>query len=378
MLLLPQTINTLFKKCHVDNHDYRAIHGTKIVFIGEPGNDYGGLTRELANFIVEEVVNKWKIFIKSPNQRDNTGTERDKWIPNPKSTSPTHLKQFNMLGQYIGICFRSSNLVQIPLPTLFWRFLREDCIHWSDYEQVDVNAANIAQDTESLRNCAPDMFQHLEKDFVTNLSDATMVPLCPNGENLYINAENVEEYIRLSKKVRMEEFLTQIKAIREGILQQIPYSYFSLFNEKSLEDKISGSGEIDVDFLKQITNYSGWDETDETIVWFWEIMNEFTQEERRAYVRYAWGRSRLTQFESEPHKLSKQYDQDSFPLAHTCFFEVELPECKSKEDLRHRVSFAMFECGDIVEEGSVDWGNNTEIEWDPEEDENDMADRIRM
>jgi len=121
-------------------------------------------------------------------------------------------------------------------------------MHWHDYEQVDVNAANIAQDTESLRNCAPDMFEYLERNFVTNLSDSTMVPLCPNGENLYINAENVEEYIRLSKKVRMEEFLVQIKAIREGILQQIPYSYFSLFTEKALEDKISGSGEIDVEF----------------------------------------------------------------------------------------------------------------------------------
>ena len=32
---------------------------------------------------------------------------------------------------------------------------------------------------------------------------------------------------------------------------------------------------------------------DKIVIWFWEILHEFSQEERRAYLRFAWGRSRL-------------------------------------------------------------------------------------
>lgn len=63
---------------------------------------------------------------------------------------------------------------------------------------------------------------------------------------------------------------------------------------------------------------------------FWEMFESFTQEERKSYLKYVWGRSKIPSdtsglsYKHEVH-IYDHMSKDSFPIAHTCFFSVDVP-----------------------------------------------------
>jgi hypothetical protein len=77
-------------------------------------------------------------------------------------------------------------------------------------------------------------------------------------------------------------------------------------------------------------------------------MRSFNTEERQALVKFVWGRTRLPLNKSsfdQTFKIQK-YDCSNpdayFPLAHTCFFSMELPEYSSEEIMREKLLYAIF------------------------------------
>jgi hypothetical protein len=47
------------------------------------------------------------MFVPTPNQRNNTGSLRDKFVPNPTYTNNDHQSMFVFLGQLMGIALRT-------------------------------------------------------------------------------------------------------------------------------------------------------------------------------------------------------------------------------------------------------------------------------
>jgi len=66
-------------------------------------------------------------------------------------------------------------------------------------------------------------------------------PLIPNGDKIVVTKENFNQYLKLNKLRRLQQLARQFNAIREGILQIVPYSWFSHYSKRDLEEKISGS-----------------------------------------------------------------------------------------------------------------------------------------
>ena len=86
-------------------------------------------------------------------------------------------------------------------------------------------------------------------------------------------------------------------------------------------------------------------------------------------LRFVWGRSRLPRegawqrkFElSKRSTSSGQNPDDNWPLAHTCFFKVDLPEYSSAEVMREKLRLAIRNCGAIDDDDVVDrtaWGDD--------------------
>eukprot|EP00479_Gromia_sphaerica_P002636 TRINITY_DN13102_c0_g1_i1.p1 TRINITY_DN13102_c0_g1~~TRINITY_DN13102_c0_g1_i1.p1 ORF type:complete len:100 (-),score=14.37 TRINITY_DN13102_c0_g1_i1:52-351(-) len=84
-------------------------------------------------------------------------------------------------------------------------------------------------------------------------------------------------------------------------------------------------------------------------------------EERRGFVQFMWGRSRLPStvvgFGKDVFKISDQvvagnplkseFPDAWLPVAHTCFFSLELPRYSSKEIMRERIVYAIQNCRTI-------------------------------
>ena len=124
-----------------------------------------------------------------------------------------------------------------------------------------------------------------------------------------------------------------------------------VFTGAELRDVMCGSPEIDVDLLRRVVEYEGYDENDSVIQNFWEILEEMTREERRLFLQFVWARTRLPMKESDfeaPFKILRDAKSDdeseveeALPSASTCFFSLTLPEYKSKEVLKHKLLFAI-------------------------------------
>ena len=80
-----------------------------------------------------------------------------------------------------------------------------------------------------------------------------------------------------------------------------------------------------------------------TIVWLWDILREFSLENRRQFLYFVTGSSRtpLDGYDP-PFNLTQGSDmtEDSLPKAHTCFNQLVLPRYSSKEIMIDKMLFA--------------------------------------
>lgn len=91
------------------------------------------------------------------------------------------------------------------------------------------------------------------------------------------------------------------------------------------------------------------------MIYFWEVFEEFTQEQRQRYLKFTWGRSRLSASNFYEHKLNSFNKQGMIPIAHTCFFSLDIGLYKSKEELKSKLLYAIDNALIISEDyGTID------------------------
>jgi E3 ubiquitin-protein ligase HERC2 len=66
-----------------------------------------------------------------------------------------------------------------------------------------------------------------------------------------------------------------------------------LFSAAELQAMVCGSPDIPLGLLKTVATYKGVESTSPLVQWFWEVMEEFTNQERSLFLRFVWGRNRL-------------------------------------------------------------------------------------
>lgn len=85
----------------------------------------------------------------------------------------------------------------------------------------------------------------------------------------------------------------QLNAFLEGFYELMPAQLLSIFDDKELELLISGLPTIDLTDLKAYTEYRNYLPSDETIKWFWEILEEYDQNQLATFLQFATGTSRV-------------------------------------------------------------------------------------
>lgn len=137
---------------------------------------------------------------------------------------------------------------------------------------------------------------------------------------------------------------------------------------------VCGSPEIDIKLLQSITEYSGCSSTDEHVVLFWRALEDFNNEERSALIRFTWGRSRLplnaasfTQ-RFKLQNFDKRPPDQYFPVAHTCFFSLELPRYSSLEIMKEKLRYAIFNCEAIDGDDTATGIAAAAMGWEEDED----------
>lgn len=66
------------------------------------------------------------LFIPSPNNRNESGEFKSKWMVNPKANSTYHFSLFEFVGTLMGCCFRTGSHLAVDLPLMFWKAITHE------------------------------------------------------------------------------------------------------------------------------------------------------------------------------------------------------------------------------------------------------------
>lgn len=280
------------------------------------------------------------------------------------------------MGKFLGFNLRTGSAMDWHFTPMFWKQLVGDNVGMKDFDGFDQYALTAFKDLEKHANkYKPEEFDAVvDETFTTVLSSQKTVPLCPDGENKKVTHENYQEFIALTIKARQAEASNQMKWLKEGISEIIDLNILTFLNWDEIEKRACG-GEIETEVLKSISEYRDCSVDSTIIKWFWKMFDSFSQEDRKAYLKFVWGRSKIPVDTSNlyyKHRISvySHWNENALPKSHTCFFMIDIPEYKNYETMHARIKYAIETCGEIdddygegnirPEDGDIDGGGGND------------------
>ncbi|XP_026439656.1 E3 ubiquitin-protein ligase UPL5-like [Papaver somniferum] len=224
-----------------------------------------------------------------------------RFFPNPVTMDMRQLDYFTFCGRMVALALTYKVQVGITFDRVFFKQLSGEVISLEDVCQADpflysscrkileMDADFVDSDAMSLT------FVKEIEEFGTK----KIVELCHNGNSIAVNSNNREEYIKLLLhhsyvKPISEKVAYFARGFGEILCEQNLQSIFFRYLElKDLDLMLCGSDQaLSVREWKAHTDYSGYQESDEHICWFWKVVSGMSVESKGNFSSF--GRQRST------------------------------------------------------------------------------------
>jgi hypothetical protein len=184
---------------------------------------------------------------------------------------------------------------------------------------------------------------------VAMLSDGTEAPLCPGGASLEVTWDNRAAFSDSTLQARLYESQAQCDAMLQGLAYLVPQRVLALFTGAQLERLVCGDADIDLELLRSKTKYGmGTSPNHRHIRYLWAALKKFSPAQRSLFLRFVWGRTRLPTSAREwgnskltLHTRHCAHPDGTLPIAHTCFFSLELPIYSSLAICHEKLLYAV-------------------------------------
>lgn len=309
----------------------------------EAGVDGGGLFREFLSELLKTSFD--------PNRGFFRLTKDNMLYPNPT----VHLlvddfpKHYYFIGRILGKALYENLLVELP----FAEFFLSKIVG----RQADVDVHHLAsldpimyRNLLYLKSYQGDVTE-LGLDFTVlsdELGERRVDELKPGGANITVTSHNRIEYIHLMADYKLnKQIRAQCYAFKQGISNVVSLDWLQMFNNKELQVLISGAQiPVDVHDLKLHTNYTGGYTPDHpTIISFWKVVDEFTDQQRSQLLKFVTSCSRppLLGFKEldPPFCVQHAGSVDRLPTSSTCMNLLKLPEFPDEKTLREKLLYAI-------------------------------------
>ncbi|XP_069780317.1 probable E3 ubiquitin-protein ligase HERC1 isoform X3 [Narcine bancroftii] len=328
----------------------------KVKLIGEGADDAGGVFDDTITEMCQELeTGVVDLLITTPNGIAEVGSNRDRFLLNPSANTKNHLQQFKFLGILMAVAIRTKKPLDLHLAPLVWKQLCCIPLTSEDLEEVDLLYIRNLYGILHLDDSGITEENFLEMipldSFVGQSADGRIVPIIPGGSSIPLTFGNRKEYVERAIKYRLHEMDQQVAAIRQGMSAIVPVPLLSLLTERQLEQLVCGMPEVNVDTLKKVVRHRDIVENDQLLNWFWQTLQEFSNEERVLFLRFVSGRSRLP---VNPADITQKFQiikvdrpVDGLPTAQTCFFQLRLPPYSSQQVMAERLRYAIQNCRSI-------------------------------
>lgn len=329
-----------------------------VSYVNEEGVDQGGIFRSFFADVAEELMSaQLPVFVASANQITNSGEHRECYVLNPglccEVGSPGH-RLLRFLGRLMGVCLLRGDVLPLSISQVFWKSIVGDELGLEDLEAFDIAAARTVEVFRDPQACGID-----EADFDAHFSEQRFVfedsahrprHLMAGGDARRVTVASAPRFAELALELRLKESAEQLDVVREGLAEVVAEESWCLWSWRTLEEQVVGVSQVDVALLKRKARLdSSWAPDAPAIRHFWAALQTFEQEDLRRFLHFVWGRSRLPPEESHlwghGFKVNRHGGRrDGLPQAHTCFFQIDLPDYDSEEVARDRILFAVRNC----------------------------------
>ncbi|XP_047679042.1 ubiquitin-protein ligase E3C isoform X1 [Tachysurus fulvidraco] len=313
--------------------------------LDEAGIDGGGIFREFLSELLKSGFN--------PNQGFFRTTNEGLLYPSPTAEmliGESFTRHYYFLGRILGKALYENMLVEMPFASFFLSKLLGT--------SADVDIHHLASlDPEMYRNLL--FLKSYEGDvedlglnftIVNNdLGEAQVVELKPGGKDIPVTTANRIAYIHLVADYRLnKQIRAHCLAFRQGLANVLNLEWLRMFDQQEIQVLISGAHvPICLDDLKKFTNYSGgYSPTHPVIKIFWDVVENFSDEEKRKLLKFVTSCSRppLLGFKELYPAFcihNGGNDLERLPTASTCMNLLKLPEFYDQQLMASKLLYAI-------------------------------------
>lgn len=321
----------------------------QIQFKDELGIDVGGLKKEWFNLIIKKAIDP-KLGYFCASYEDETTLR-----PSVDGKNKNEYKYFyRFIGRLIGMAILQDCQITTIFDKIVYKYLLNKDFRFSDLEVYNPSLYNgykyyIENDIES------DEFS-FTYSYKKNNKDEQKY-LIRNGINIKVTNMNKKSYLKLTTEMILYRLIQdQLNAMKKGLYDIIEPYLLSNFSESEFELLLCGVEDIDVDDWKNNTIYENYGPRSQIIRWFWTVVEEFSQDDKRKLLHFATGSDKVPyggfanlKANGNRSKFKIQIiisDSTHLPIAHTCFNTIDLPQYTSKDNLREKLLQAITECSE--------------------------------
>ncbi|RNA22112.1 ubiquitin- ligase E3A isoform X1 [Brachionus plicatilis] len=309
-----------------------------VEFENEQAIDQGGVSKEFFQLAIDELLNKGYTFF----QYD----EKSKYYWFTPCTIESQ-PEFKLVGILFGIAIYNNVLLDVQFPPVFFRKLMGKI---GTFEDLAFSHPELYQSLCSVLDFegTDDEFENtfmltFQIGLSDNFGNVVNFNLKENGDKISVNMKNRQEFVDLYADFILNKGIEDsFKAFRIGFMKLTHNSPLARwFTPKEIETLLCGTKVLDWKALEKSTTYdSGFEKDTPYIKDFWNIFEEFTDEEKMLFLKFTTGTDRCPHGGLSELKLTLARngpDTDKLPTAHTCFNVLLLPEYSSKEKLREKL-----------------------------------------
>ncbi len=330
--LIEDTLNA------VSNPSINLQKPLKVKFVNEQGVDEGGVKKEFFLLLVRQLFDaNYGMF----NYNEKT---RLFWF-NMYSFEPKI--KFELIGIILGLALFNNVILDIKFPLVIYKKLLDYKPDLQDMKECDPELFNTFT---YLKNTKDDnLKEKLSTTFtITNdkFGEKIVIPLKENGENIYIDNTNKDEYVDLYLDWYFNKSIEEyFKYFKNGFFRVCDKQLSPILLPEELELIICGTQVLDFNELKRVAKYEdGYKKDSLTIKYFWDVLFEFSEEEKKKFLFFVTGcdRAPINGLGSLIITVSRWGpDSDKLPTAHTCFNHLLIPDYQNKDKLKKNLTIAI-------------------------------------
>lgn len=319
----------------------------KVRFIGEEGEDQGGLRREFFQLLSRELLDsKFGMFTPCGAEAESL------WICKDCTWSPC---DYEIVGKLLGLAvYNEINLDVSFCRALYKKLLREE-VGLSDLQVLDPALHKGLTQLLQHEPCCEveDVFcRTFEVSWIDTLGVTRTYELIPHGAQLAVTGLNRAEFVdRYCRWYLTDAVATQFDAFCRGFFTTLPRHFVRILKPTELEHRVEGVATLDFDELESSAEYEGWSgrlaRIHPTVHYLWRFLHSLDSGDKKRFLMFVCGSMRAPLAGLKSLKFTVQRagpDSDLLPTAHTCFNTLVLPEYTSEAKLCDKLRRAIAEC----------------------------------